>query len=203
MDRQEWDERYATDELIWRAEPNRFLVEEVTGMEPGRALDLACGEGRNAIWLAERGWAVTGVDFSSVGLAKARRLAAQRGIDATWIEEDVVAWDPPRESFDLVLVFYLQLPNADRRRALAGAAGALVPGGTIVVVGHDSTNLSDGHGGPKDPAVLYGPEDLVSDLAGLEVVRAQRVRRPVETEGGVVDAIDALVRARQPIRPAS
>jgi SAM-dependent methyltransferase len=203
MDRHQWDERYATDELIWRAEPNRFLVEEATGMEPGRALDLACGEGRNAIWLAERGWAVTGVDFSSVGLAKARRLAAQRGVDVTWLEDDVVAWAPPRESFDLVLVFYLQLPAVDRRRALAGAAAALAPGGTIVMVGHDSTNLTEGHGGPKDPAVLYGPEDLASDLAGLEVVRAQRVRRPVETESGVVDAIDALLRARKPIRPAS
>ena len=203
MDRHEWDQRYATDELIWRADPNRVLVEEVSGVDPGRALDLACGEGRNAIWLAERGWVVTGVDFSPVGLAKAERLAANRGVRVTWIEEDVVAWAPARESFDLVAVLYLQLPPVDRRRALEGAAGALAPGGTIIVVGHDSTNLTEGYGGPKDPAVLYGPEDLVSDLGGLEIERAERVRRPVETESGVVDAIDALVRARRPIRPVS
>ncbi len=203
MDRHEWDQRYATDELIWRADPNRVLVEEVSGVDPGRALDLACGEGRNAIWLAERGWVVTGVDFSAVGLAKAERLAANRGVRVTWIEEDVVAWAPARESFDLVAVLYLQLPPVDRRRALEGAAGALAPGGTIIVVGHDSTNLTEGYGGPKDPAVLYGPEDLVSDLGGLEIERAERVRRPVETESGVVDAIDALVRARRPIRPVS
>ncbi len=203
MDRHRWDERYSTDELIWRAEPNRFLVEEVSTMDPGGALDLACGEGRNAVWLAERGWRVTGVDFSPVGLGKARRLAAERGVEVRWIEEDVVDWTPPQSSFDLVVVMYLQLPAPARGRALAGAAGALVPGGTILVVGHDSTNLCEGHGGPKDPTVLYGPEDLVGDLAGLEVVRAERVRRPVATEGGEVDAIDALVRARAPLRPAS
>ena len=203
MDRHQWDERYATGELIWRAEPNLFLVQEVTALDPGRALDLACGEGRNAIWLAERGWKVTGVDFSPVGLGKARRLAAERGVEVRWIEEDVVDWAPPRESFDLAVVMYLQLPSADRRRALEGAARALAPGGTILVVGHDSTNLTDGYGGPKDPTVLYGPEDLVGDLAGLEVVRAERVRRTVNTDGGEAEAIDALVRARKPLRPAS
>jgi SAM-dependent methyltransferase len=203
MDRHQWDERYATDELIWRGEPNRFLVEEVAAMEPGRALDLACGEGRNAIWLAERGWTVTGVDFSPVGLAKASRLAAERGVRVSWIEKDVVAWSPPDESFDLVIVLYLQLPSEARHRALSGAAGAVAPGGTILVVGHDSTNLTEGHGGPQDPAVLYGTDDLVGDLGGLEVIRAQRVRRTVDTDGGEAEAIDALVRARKPLRPAS
>ena len=76
MEREQWDERYRADELIWKVEPNRFLVEEVAGLVPGRALDLACGEGRNALWLAERGWQVTAVDFSAVGLEKARRLAS-------------------------------------------------------------------------------------------------------------------------------
>src|SRR5579875_1878471 len=78
MDRAEWDARYAGEELLWRAEPNQFLVEEVAELPPGRALDVACGEGRNAIWLAEHGWNATGVDFSEVALAKARRLADQR-----------------------------------------------------------------------------------------------------------------------------
>ncbi len=74
MDRNAWDERYAGDELVWSAQPNRFLVAEVETLPPGRALDLACGEGRNAVWLAERGWDVTGVDFSNAGIDKARRL---------------------------------------------------------------------------------------------------------------------------------
>jgi ubiquinone/menaquinone biosynthesis C-methylase UbiE len=89
MERERWDDRYRTDELIWRAEPNRFLVEEVVGLAPGRALDLACGEGRNALWLAERGWQVTAVDFSAVGLAKAQRLASERALDLRWVEADV------------------------------------------------------------------------------------------------------------------
>ncbi|MGD0256037.1 MAG: class I SAM-dependent methyltransferase [Acidimicrobiales bacterium] len=195
MDRQQWDERYMTDELIWRAEPNRFLVEEVARMKPGRALDLACGEGRNALWLAERGWQVTGVDFSPVGLAKARRLAVVRRVDVSWLRADVLEWNPPQTAFDLVIVMYLQLPADARRRVLSRAARALTPGGTLLVVGHDSTNLTEGTGGPQDPAVLFSPEDVANDLPGLDIERAERVRRPVHTEHGDVDAIDALVRA--------
>jgi SAM-dependent methyltransferase len=195
MDRQQWDERYMTDELIWRAEPNRFLVEEVARVKPGRALDLACGEGRNALWLAERGWQVTGVDFSPVGLAKARRLAVVRRVDVSWLRADVLEWNPPQTAFDLVIVMYLQLPADARRRVLSRAARALTPGGTLLVVGHDSTNLTEGTGGPQDPAVLFSPEDVANDLPGLDIERAERVRRPVHTEHGDVDAIDALVRA--------
>ncbi len=102
MDPRDWDERYRTDELVWRADPNRFLVEEVEHMPPGRALDLACGEGRNALWLAAQGWEVTAVDFSAVGLAKGRRLATERGIRANFVEADVLTWDPPARAFDLV-----------------------------------------------------------------------------------------------------
>ncbi len=80
MEREEWDERYASHELLWHAEPNRFVVEEVGDLAPGTALDLACGEGRNAVWLAEQGWRATGVDFSAVALAKGRRMAEQRGV---------------------------------------------------------------------------------------------------------------------------
>jgi SAM-dependent methyltransferase len=195
MDRQQWDERYMTHELIWRAEPNRFLVEEVARMQPGRALDLACGEGRNALWLADQGWQVTGVDFSPVGLTKARHLGVVRRVDVTWLEADVLEWNPPEAAYDLVIVMYLQLPADARRRVLSRAASALAPGGTLLVVGHDSTNLTQGTGGPQDQAVLFSPGDVANDLPGLDIERAERVRRPVLTEHGEVDAIDALVRA--------
>lgn len=198
MDRHGWDKRYDTAELIWRAEPNRFLVQEVEGLAPARALDLACGEGRNAVWLAKQGWQVTGVDFSAVGLQKARQLAARRGVDATWVEADVVEWEAPSGAFDLVAVFYLQLPPEVRRRALASAVRALAPGGVLLWVGHDTLNLTEGVGGPQDPAVLFTPEDVAGDLQGLKVERAERVRRPVATEGGEAEAIDALVRAVRP-----
>jgi SAM-dependent methyltransferase len=198
VEREQWDERYRVDELIWKAEPNRFLVEEAAGLAPGRALDLACGEGRNALWLAERGGQVTAVDFSSVGLEKARRLASERGLELVLVEADVLEWEPPAASFDLVIVMYLHLPAGARRRVQERAASALAPGATLLVVGHDSTNLTEGIGGPQDPAVLFSPEDIVGDLDGLDIERAERARRPVATGSGEVDAIDAIVRAVRP-----
>jgi SAM-dependent methyltransferase len=199
VDREAWNGRYRTYELVWRAEPNRFLVEEVEGLTPGRALDVACGEGRNAVWLASRRWKVVGVDFSSVGLAKARRMADDRGVEVTWVEADVVSWIPPRGVFDLVVVMYLQVPADQRRAALGHAAAALAPGGVLLVVGHDATNPAEGFGGPQDPAVLYSAEDVVGDLDGLRIERAERVERPVDTGSGPAVALDALVRA---VRPA-
>ena len=195
MNREHWDERYATEELIWKAEANRFLVEELDALAPGTALDVACGEGRNAVWLASKGWRVTGVDFSRAGLAKAQRLATDRGVEVTWVEADVVEWQPPSASFDVVVVLYLHLPAEQRRQALARAAAALAPGGILLVVGHDVSNLLKGTGGPQDPAVLFGPEQIVEDLPGLQIERAERVTRTVVTEAGEATAVDALVRA--------
>ena len=195
MSREQWDERYGTEALIWKADPNRFLVEELDGLAPGRALDLACGQGRNSIWLASKGWEVTGVDFSRVGLAKARRHAAERGVQATWVEADVVEWQPPLGHFDVVVVMYLHLPLEQHLLVLAHASEALAPGGLLLVVGHDRSNLIDGTGGPQDAAVLYSPEDIVAGLRGLTVERAERVRRTVVTDAGESSAIDALVRA--------
>lgn len=198
MDRGTWDERYSTDDLVWRADPNRFLVREVGGMPPGRALDLACGEGRNALWLAREGWRVVAVDFSGAGLAKGRALAERHGLAVSWVQADVVRWAPAPGSFDLVVVMYLQLRAPERGRALSAAGAAVAPGGTLLVVGHDRTNLAEGYGGPQDPSVLYGPDDVVADVGGLVVERAERVRRPVGTPEGVREAVDLLVRARRP-----
>jgi SAM-dependent methyltransferase len=199
----EWDARYAGRELLWSAEPNRFLSEEVADMTPGRALDLACGEGRNAVWLAERGWDVTGVDFSGVAIAKARRLADARGVGerVRLVEADLAEYAPPPEGADLVAVLYLQVPAPLRGGILARAAAALAPGGTLLFVAHDLANLDGGHGGPKDPEVLTTPEGVAADLAGLVVERAERVRRPVSTDAGEAVAIDTLVRASRPAQP--
>ncbi len=198
MDHNAWDERYAGDELVWTAEPNRFLVAEVEGLAPGRALDLACGEGRNAVWLAERGWNVTGVDFSAVGLGKAHRLAEARGVSVRWETADVTEYAPTAAGFDLVIVMYLHLPGTAISRALRHAADAVAPGGTLLVVGHDITNPTEGWGGPQDSAVLYGPDDVTAAIEGLEVVKAARVARPVQTDDGEKTAIDVLVRATRP-----
>lgn len=198
MDSDQWDVRYSDEDLLWSAEPNQFLVQEVGDMPPGQALDVACGEGRNAIWLASRGWQATGVDFSPVALEKGRRIADQRGLAVTWIRADLTDWSPPAESFDLVIVFYLQVAAPQRRRVYRRMATALTPGGTMLVVGHDSENLSDGYGGPQEPSVLFSAEDVAADLEGLQVVRAGQVRRAVQTDSGEKWAIDALVRAVRP-----
>jgi SAM-dependent methyltransferase len=192
--RDDWNRRYAGSELLWTGEPNRFLVAETDALPPGRALDLACGEGRSAVWLAERGWDVTGVDFADVGLDKARGLAAARGVDPTWVQADLLEYDPPREAFDLVAILYLQLPADERARVLRAAAAAVAPGGTLLVVAHDRSNLEHGHGGPQDARVLATPEEVAADLDGLEVERAAVVER---RDGDLV-ALDLLVRARRP-----
>jgi SAM-dependent methyltransferase len=195
--REDWNERYAQKELVWTAEPNRRFAAEVEGLEPGRALDLACGEGRNAVWLAERGWRVTGVDFSDVALAKAAELAASRGVDVDWIAADVLDHEPEPRAFDLVAVLYLQLPRDALLHAVETAASAVAPGGTLLVLGHDATNLTHGHGGPKDASVLYTAADVVPALGDLVVERAEAVERTVPLEAGEAVAIDAFVRAHR------
>ena len=193
----DWDRRYAGKELLWTAEPNRFLVNEVSGLAPGRALDLACGEGRNAVWLAEQGWRVDGVDFSAVALAKAAQLADARGVAVEWTRADLVGHEPERDAYDLVVVLYLQLPDAERGPVLRRAAAAVAPGGLLLVVAHDGSNLEHGWGGPQDPAVLYTAADVVDAVGpeGLEIERTEVVRRPVETPEGERIALDLLVRA--------
>jgi SAM-dependent methyltransferase len=200
MDSEAWNRRYAGTELVWTAQPNRFLVSETANLTPGRALDVACGEGRNAVWLAEQGWRATGVEFSDVALGKARGLAEARAVEVDWVQADVVAHRPGERAFDLVVVFYLQLAEAARRPALRAAAGAVAVGGTLLVVAHDSSNLEHGHGGPQHPALLYTGADVVADIdgSGLVVERAGVVERPVETPGGERIALDALVRAQRP-----
>ncbi len=196
--RVDWNARYAGSELLWTAEPNRRFASEVEGLEPGRALELACGEGRNAVWLAEQGWRTTGVDFSDVALSKAAQLAASRGVEVEWVAADVLEYEPERRAFDLVAVLYLQLPHDELVRALGAATEALAPGGTILVLGHDTTNLTEGHGGPRDASVLFTPEDVVAELGDLTVERAEKVRRAVPLDDGEATAVDAFVRARRP-----
>jgi SAM-dependent methyltransferase len=196
MDADAWDRRYADTELVWSATPNQFVAEELADLPPGRAVDLASGEGRNAIWLARRGWEVTAVDFSRVGLDKGRELAGDTPVD--WVCADATTWRDPA-TYDLVLLAYLQLPAEERGAAVRHAFEALRDGGTFLLVAHDSTNLMEGTGGPQDPAVLTTAEDVLADLGGehFDVIRAERVARTVETghrdEPGRV-AFDCLVR---------
>ena len=150
MDANGWDERYAASDLVWSSAPNRTVADEVGGLTAGTALDLGAGEGRNALWLAERGWSVTAVDFSAVGLDKARAIARQRRLQLTTVVADVTRYHP-KQTYDLVLIAYLQLPWTELQNVLAAAATALTPTGTLLLVAHDLTNLAEGVGGPQDP----------------------------------------------------
>lgn len=166
-----------------------FVAREISSLSsPGTAIDLAAGEGRNSIWLAEQGWQVSAVDFSAVGIDTGRRVAAERGISVDWVVADVVSWAPARP-VDLVLIAYLHLPSAVFTPLLARVASLLNPGGTALVVGHAVENLAEGIGGPQDPDVLY-PPDL--DLPGLSVTKHELLRR--ESVNGAV-ALDRLLRA--------
>jgi len=194
MDRTAWDERYASKDYLWTVEPNRFVQQHVAQLTPGTAIDLATGEGRNAVWLAGQGWQVTAVDFSPVGLDKARRLAADHDVDVEWVEADVTAYQPSA-TFDLVLVAYLQLSTASRVEVLRRAAGWVARGGTMLVVAHDRSNVTEGHGGPPSPEVCYDVDETVAALEGLTPSVAEVARRPVQTDEGERVALDTVVVA--------
>jgi ubiquinone/menaquinone biosynthesis C-methylase UbiE len=197
MDAAAWDARYAETELVWSAEPNQFVVEHLAGLPPGRALDLAAGEGRNAVWLATRGWTVSAVDFSPVAIDKGRESADHNGVTIDWTVADVVHLQPEAAAFDLALICYLHLPPDDLATVITRAVTALGPGGTFLLVGHDRRNLTEGTGGPQDPTILTRADEVTPLLADLTVEIAGEVERTVATDEGAAVAIDTLVCARR------
>lgn len=197
MSNEFWEERYskaaAAGTPVWSIEPNAW-IERVTGtLPPGTAVDLAAGEGRNALWLASRGWTVTAVDFAQAGLAIGRERASAAGLDLDWVTADATTWVAPTP-VDLVVVAYLQLPEAALAKALANAAASLAPGGTLAAIGHDRENLERGVGGPQDPAVLWDTELLRRAAADLDLIECRRFERTT-TDGRV--AIDTILLARR------
>lgn len=195
MRREDWNRRYAEVDSLWSAKPNRFLVAEVSELEPGRALDLACGEGQNAVWLAGLGWEVTAVDYADVAVAKGIERATSAGVTVAFGVRDLLDYRPDVRAFDLVVLLYLHMSSDGRRLVLERAADAVAPGGTLVVIGHDLLNLTEGVGGPSDPDLLFTPDDVAAELPGLEIEKAERLLRDVD--GHDRPAIDALVRARR------
>ncbi|GAA4399345.1 class I SAM-dependent methyltransferase [Fodinibacter luteus] len=208
MDASAWDARYAAADLVWSAEPNVWVREVCGPLPPGRALDVAAGEGRNALWLVEQGWRVLATDYSPVAVARMvdiadRRLGARRAeltarvADATLPPPVVDGTAPGGTASDLVLLVYLHLPREEWRAALAAAVGAAAPGGVVLVVAHALRNLHEGVGGPQDPAVLLDPGDVVASAAGLpvDVDLAELRERPVE--GADRPALDTVVLFRR------
>ncbi len=204
MDAKDWDERYAAADLVWSAEPNRFVAELISPLTPGTAVDIAAGEGRNAIWLAQQGWTVTATDYSSVAVERMRARAAELlGTETArltpLVADATVAAPGGPAAYDLALFSYLQLPPADWKVALRNGVQAVRPGGHVLVIGHSARNLTEGWGGPSMREVLYDPDEVVDAVDGLPVAleHADIRVRPVETEDGPREALDTVVMLRR------
>jgi SAM-dependent methyltransferase len=198
MDNKAWNERYRKSDPVMPSGHSIVLEEHVKDLSPGTALELAAGDGRNALFLARCGWKVTAVDFSEVALERGRGFAHQLGLSVDWQLADLTIYRPEPQAYDLVCLFYLHLPKKDFHEILRRAADSLSPGGTLLVVGHDLRNLSEGSGGPRDPEILYTCQDLTTILAGLRIDFAGTEERAadhgVATEGCL--QIDCVVKAR-------
>lgn len=166
-----WDERYAGGDFQFGEAPNLFLLSQAHRLRRGmRALAAGDGEGRNGVWLAEQGLDATSVDWSDVGLAKARALAERRRVPITTVTADLSRWDWPEARFDLIAWIYVHLPPEDRAVACAGALRALAPGGVLVLECFTPAQEGRRSGGPKDPALLWSRALVERHFAGLEVL---------------------------------
>ena len=191
MDAAEWDRRYADSDRPPRREPVPVVAELVAPLEPGRALDLAAGTGRNAVWLARSGWRVTAVDFSRVGLAKARERADAAGVEMEYVVADVHDYDPAPLTFDLVLIAYLHPEPGARAQLFADVTRWVAPGGRLLVVGLDASDPKAATG-TMDPDRRFTPDRLEGAFPGIELTRCERVTRERETPDGVERSVDTV-----------
>ncbi len=200
MDSKLWDERYATSDYMWTVTVNQFVERHLADLPAGSAIDLGAGEGRNAVWLAQRGWKVTAVDFSSVGLEKGAKLAEHHGVEVDFVVADATTYEPA-DKVDLVVLSYLQLDADSRQTILEHAARWLQPGGTVFVIAHDQTNVENGYGGPPLDS-CYDLDESVAALAGLNIELAEVADRVVTNDDGTHTALDTLIIATMPQRSA-
>ncbi|WP_166390801.1 SAM-dependent methyltransferase [Nocardioides ochotonae] len=194
-----WDERYAASQRIWSGQPNARLVEHAADLAPGTALDVGCGEGADAVWLARRGWHVTGVDVSGVALERAAQHAAEEGVAerCTWRRVDLLAGDEVPAA-DLVTVHFLHLPEQHFVRVYAALAAAVRPGGTLLVGAHHPADAAAGLRNPELARLLFGPEQVTAllDPADWDVrVADAPTRRVRDAEGREAVATDTVVVA--------
>ena len=191
----DWDKRYSSSERIWSGQPNHALTTEVSGLTPGRALDVGCGEGADAIWLAQQGWQVSAIDPSTVALERAQQAAARAGVDISWWLGQLTEVDLPLGAFDLVSSFYVPLMR--EHDPLERLFSLVAPGGTLLIVHHaDFPAHHAAHG--RDPEDLAGPA-LAAELLSTEndwtlVVNESR-ERPVTGSAGGYEGDDYVVKA--------
>jgi SAM-dependent methyltransferase len=195
-----WDERHRAGDFEGDG-PNPTLVLGLAGLaeaKPGNALELAAGSGTNAVWLAAQGWRTTAVDWSPVALANGQAKAHDAGVTVDWLERNLFDWFPPRRAFGLVAIVYLHLSPKERGPIYARAAAAVAPGGSLIVVGHDRLNATEGVGGPPDPDRLFTADEIGRELLAtdpsLVVERAEVVRRAKKPARAPIDALLVLRR---------
>ncbi|MFN3750632.1 MAG: class I SAM-dependent methyltransferase [Thiobacillus sp.] len=157
-----WNARYATDDYVFGTAPNVFLTSQAHRLARGqRALAIADGEGRNGVWLAGQGLKVHAIDFSPAALAKAEKLARERGVTLEFEQADVLAWSWPEAAYDVVVAIFIQFAAPpERERIIEGIRRTLRPGGTLILQGYTPRQIEYGTGGPPNPANLYDEADL-------------------------------------------
>ncbi len=196
---EEWDERYREhDGTMWSGRPNGRLVAEAAELTPGRALDVGCGEGADAIWLATQGWDVMAIDISDVAVARARRAAERAGVEITWVSGDVLQTPPPGGAFDLVSMQYPALPKAAGETSVRALLAAVRPGGVLLAVYHDldDEHREHMHARGIDPADYVGADDLVAMLGDDFVIERHAVEPRVDPPPDTEHIDDVVVRAR-------
>lgn len=196
-----WNQRFASSDYLFGKAPSGFLARQAHRLEPGwRALSIADGEGRNGVWLAERGLAVHAVDFSPHALAKSRKLAAERGVAIETEEADLESWTWPESVYDLVVAIFIQFAGpAFRERIFAGIERALKPGGLLLLHGYRPEQLEYRTGGPPHLENLYTEPMLRAAFAGMEIVELTAYDAAIEEGTGHVGMsalIDLVARKR-------
>jgi 2-polyprenyl-3-methyl-5-hydroxy-6-metoxy-1,4-benzoquinol methylase len=200
--REFWDDRYGSADQIWSGNPNQRLVEQVADLAPGSALEVGCGEGADAIWLATRGWQVTAVDVSTVALARAAQQATVVGPDVAeridWQQADILSWQPTPRQFDLVTAHFIHVPAVEREPLHRRLAEAVRPGGTLLIVGHHPSDLETRVGRWRLADFLFTAEQVAAVLGPDEwqiAVCDAPERQALDPDGQPVTIRDAVLRA--------
>lgn len=163
-----WNDRYSTKEYIFGTEPNQFLKDELEKINPGEILFLAEGEGRNAVYAAGKGWDVDAVDFSSVAKTKALELAAANKVSINYELHDLEEYNPKENTYDVVALFFLHVPDKLKEIVLKKATEALAPGGKLILEVFEKEQIKKKTFGPSEPEVLYSLEDIATNCIELE-----------------------------------
>ena len=196
MDAQRWDEMYRGHDQVFSGNPNGVLVAETVDLPPGRALDVGCGEGADALWLARRGWQVTAVDISEVALRRAATAATDVQDRVSWARADLLTTPPPAGAFDLVSVHYFPLKRQPGHAALRGLLDAVASGGTLLFATHALADLALYQEKGFDPADYYQPDDIAQLLDSTWDVMINEARpRTAPAPAGTHHSHDTVLRA--------